>query len=586
MKTLVMASALLGLLQPFVVSPALALPVSERTYTANEAYLISSLSYQSSAARAALSRQFDSKFSDQKRLIDSKDAALGRAQGLLKRSKADAAIAKVEIAKLEQEITSLKTDFLAQLSQKDADFARERVALEEDAKNLLRTPAGRQAMAVYLSSEPGAVKAGLFLFDQTAASRNEADKRRIAMLAYDSFQKGELTTEEILTRFEGVAPPERRTHIDWYMLAQLYPLLVQHDKARIAAEKALDTAGTEADRLDGLDMLGRVLLGNENISGALVQFQASEKLSATRLAKDPGNLQFQFAHASVLTSLGDAHFENRDEVIAYSRYVEANQIIGNLMKSDPNWPRVWESSLGNSIRIGRSLETQKDLDGALPHYRYALSLAQGLRSSFPQTVRYKDNLTNAHQRVGDLLRAKKDISGAIAEYNASHAIRLELYRADSAAYGPQNDLAQSFLRLGEVKAIQKDFRGALADYQEATKILRRVSDEDLKSRYKLDSLATALGRVANMQLETGNKKGAVAGYREALAIHQKLVKVDPSSLEYQKGVRIFLAHLVGLAPGYTWRRVLRQMEIMQSLSMIVGDDIEYMATVRAYVANE
>lgn len=539
MRTMVMASALLVLLQPLVVSPALALPVSERTYTANEAYLISSLSYQSSAARAALSRQFDNKFSEQKRLIDSKDAALGRAQGLLKRSKADAATAKAEIVKLEQEITSLKTDFLGQLSERDADFAREKAALEEDAQNLLRTPAGQEAMAVYLSSEPGAVKAGLLLFDQIAASRNEADKRRVAMLAYDSFQKGELTTQDVLTRLEGVAPPASRTHDDWYFLSTLYSRLVQQDNARNAAEKALETAQDDLDRLNAYSRLVDVLLEQEDFKGALVQSQMAQKLALQRLTSDPQNSNFRRIYASILSSLGDTNLKNRDYDTALSNYVEAAKIIRKLDEEFPNQLVLWRHIVSDSSRIGNIYADRKDFEFALSHFRYGMHFAKLVRTAFPQYTQYNSSLGYLHQRVGDLLLAQKDVSGALSEYVAVHAINVEMYRLDSAAYGPQNGLALSFLRLGEVKAKQGNFGGALSDYQQGADIIRKLSQEDPASREKLRSLAVAVGRVGNMLSETGNKKGAIASYKEALSIYRQLVQVDPSSFEDQDGVRTF-----------------------------------------------
>jgi tetratricopeptide (TPR) repeat protein len=587
MRNLVIASIALGTLQSFTNSPALASLSAQRTYTANEAYLISSLSYQSSAARAALSRQFDSKISAQQSLIDTKDAALKKLRRLLKESMADTSTANAEIEMLEQELTRLKSEFLAQLSQKDLDFARERAELEEDAQNLLRTPAGQEAMAVYLSSEPGAVKAGLLLFDQIATSRNEADKRRVAMLAYDSFQKGELTTLEILTRLEDVAPPENRTHNDWFFLSKIYSRLVRHDDARNAAQNALKTAQTDGDRLDAYDRLADALLELEDFEGALAQSQLAQGLAFQWLAVEPQNFHFRRSYASILSTVGDAYLKIRDRDLALSYFVESAKIIRMLNDEYPNQPVLWSHIVSDSSRIGNFLYDRKDFDGALSHFQYALYFANLGKNATPNNINSLDSVAYSHRRIGDVLLEMSDLTGALSEYEASHAIEVELNRRDPSAYDPQEGLASSFLRLGEVRAKQKNFVGALADYERGAEIIRALTKQDSISRDKLRSLAVAVGRVGNMRSQIGMKKEAAASYKEALGIYKNLVELDPTSFEDQVGIRIFLSKLANeRARGFTWKMVLEHMEMMDKLGMIKGDDVEYMIKVREYADDQ
>jgi tetratricopeptide (TPR) repeat protein len=587
MNRLVLPAVLVGILQPAYWVPAMALPVAGRAFTTNELYLISSLSYQSAAAQAALSRQFGSKFVEQRKQIDARDAALGKAQGLLKRSRSETATARLQVSALEQEITALKATFVKELAEKDAEFARESAALTSAAYDLLKTPEGQRALAVYLSPEPDAAKAGILIFQRIAIARNETDKRAIARLGYDAYQRGKLSAGDALKLFEDISQPENRTYDDWVFLSRFYRSLVQRDNARNAAQKALDTAQTDIDRIDGYDNLGRVFLAEENIKSAIIQFQAAQTLSAMRLAKNPTDFQNQRGHAASLDGLGDAYLADRDSDKALSTYVESAKIIRKLLGAYPNAPILWHHITGNSIRMGGILEDRKDLDGALTHYKDALRFAQALRTANPDYVEYKRNVAYGHQRVGDILRAKQDFAGALLEYKASHQIRLDLFNSDAGPILTQVDLANSFLRLGEINAKQGNNVGALSDYQDGTKHLRRISENDPKSSEKLDNLGVGLGRVGNMLAATGDRKGAIASYIESLEIDRKLVRSDGTLSEYQRAVGINLGKLADLgAPNFTWKMVLDQYEMMQKRSMITSDDVVYIESVRNYVANE
>ena len=275
------------------VVPAMAQELATSVRTARELNLVYSLTYQSSQALAALTRQYSARLNQQKKVIDAKDAALATARRAAQQSQAS-------IDTNERELATLKAGFIAELAAKDGDFARERDNLEAAANDLLKTADGKRALEIYLAGGPGSAEVAIEILQRVTAKRNAADKRATATLGLDALNKGRLTSAYVLKLYEDVVAADPGRHWDWVELTRLYRTTNQIERAKFAAEQAIKTASGDRDRSVGFNELGDILVERNDLGGALSRYEEGLGIARTLAKLDRSSAS---AQRDVLVSL-------------------------------------------------------------------------------------------------------------------------------------------------------------------------------------------------------------------------------------------------------------------------------------------
>jgi tetratricopeptide (TPR) repeat protein len=167
------------------------------------------------------------------------------------------------------------------------------------------------------------------------------------------------------------------------------------------------------------------------------------------------------------------------------------------------------------LAVGRVLEAQKDLVGALKAYQEELTNAKLLSEKDPKNTRYHVDLVVAYERVGDVLQAQNDLAGALAAYRNEAA----------AARDPNSKTKQVHLSIpadriegiGDKFQARGDFADALTCYQDSLtlrKVLIEAKPDDEYQRFELNS---TFHQVIRAELDLARLEQALATTEELVA---------------------------------------------------------------------
>jgi hypothetical protein len=520
--TRILISALILTASMAVTAPAMAQGVTARAYSAGELNLVYSLTYQSSQAQAALARQYSARLNQQKRLIDSKDAALGAARRAAQQSKAS-------VYALEREIGTLKAGFIAELAAKDADFARERDNLDAAANDLLKTAEGKRALEIYLAGGPGSAEAAIEILQRVTAKRNAADKRATAALGLDARDKGRLTSAFVLKLYEDVVVADPGNHWNWVELTRLYRDTNQLELAGKSAKRAIETATDDREIASGLVEYGDFLIFSGDVDKAKQIY--IESLYITR----------KLSMVNINSNQADA-----DMAIAESR-------VGNILFSEGNF------------------------NGALPYYDRARIISQKLLLRSPESFWLKGDLSKSLIKIGDIFFKNEKFDIALSQYSNALKLALELQKNDFISLDYSRGVAACHNKVGDAYFAQENLLRAEFFYTESFKISERLANMDKTSAENQRNLSISLEKLASVFLTKGDTQSVQSAknyFERALLISQNLALENPSSAEAQRDVLVGLFRLAKMKTSkYTWAIVVAQFEAMQRNGQLSSADL-------------
>jgi tetratricopeptide (TPR) repeat protein len=247
--------------------------------------------------------------------------------------------------------------------------------------------------------------------------------------------------------------------------------------------------------------IGFVLEEQGDLAGALQAYRAALEIAQRFTAADPENAEWQSDLASsysmigwLLRKQGDYEGGERavrasmspDEWLAAEDPDNLAQLEYALMEdaqrlaaADPeNADRQCDLSISHR-GIGRVLQTQGDLPGALRAYLASLEIAQRLAAADPDNARWQSDLSFSHYTVGGVLEAQGDLAGALRAHRAALEIgqRLAAANPDNNA-ARQHELFISHERIGHVLEGQRDYDSALASLSAALAIIGHIASEN------------------------------------------------------------------------------------------------------------
>lgn len=535
--------------------PTHAQTVQPQARTQRELYLIASLTYQSSAAEAALRRQSSAQLSQLRSQIAAKDAALQRAYGTVRRSQTEAAAARAERLALERELTALKQRFAVDLSAKDPEFASARTRIEVAATELLKTAEGQRALEVYLSNEPGSAETAISIAQREAArrnaddrrassdtrelaKRNATDKRAIATaFGTDGLGKGRLTAAFVVKLWQDVVAADPEKHWDWVQLSRLYLELNQLDAAARAAERAKTTGTTDRDR------------------------------------------------AVALIELGSVFQVRGDFVSALGNYRQSLEIARKIAKLEPS-ATAWRDVAVSQYRVCKLLSLQNAIAAALDSCRETLDISRRLAKLTGGTDAQRD-LSGILALIGSLHSRRNETVEAIESYKESLNIARNISQLELSSIEKKLELSDILNGLGDVYLRKDDLRAALSYYAESLNIVRNISRLDRSSAFKLNQLAHTLDKVGYVYASLGDRPNSISTFQELLETRRRLVQFNPTSAEAQGSVLLALQVLAELrAPGYPWSLAAAQANLMEKNRQLRPADSDRIALIRQRAEEE
>jgi tetratricopeptide (TPR) repeat protein len=293
-------------------------------------------------------------------------------------------------------------------------------------------------------------------------------------------------------------------------LAETYQSLGRHEKAVLAAERALSAAGSEGTLLSSR-IRARVAL----LAGKPAE---AEKLYRQLLERYPNLTEARLDLASAQSAQG----HNADAVATLKKLVE----------SDPNDPQAWLLLGRNAILMGESAKAVQDY----------LVRALALQSQFRSEKGKADVLVaiaGAHQRLGDYPKALENYAAAwkiqnslgderglattlrnrSLVYQAMGKVReaqadLEAARGLYEKIGDRLGVADAWNASGVIEESRGAYTRALEAYQNALKLRRALGNERL--------LAQSYDNVGYIYYLQGEYDNGLVYWQQALDLRRKI----------------------------------------------------------------
>ncbi len=295
------------------LAPAAALaatPAAARDLSADAKAAAAETVFNAAATLDAFKRVADDRLRGQRRQIEA----------LQTRVKTAEAGRDAIVTTLRGELSRAQEGFVAELGARDRAYAREIAVFRGTVEDIAATPEGAEALRQFNAGEK---VAAIRKLDQVVEAQEEAlqvrvnvekaaARRRPAMLALEAKGLAGNGTAGLIRRFEAITLLDPRLHWDWVVLTRLYTDAGQLDKAKVAAQRAVDTAENDRDRAVGLHELGDVLINQGDLLGATKRFREGMALFQRLAAANPSSA---IAHIDVSVSLqrlGEAQFANGD----------------------------------------------------------------------------------------------------------------------------------------------------------------------------------------------------------------------------------------------------------------------------------
>ena len=456
--------------------------------------------------------------------------------------------AQVKAGKAKQaDLTSAKEALLTRLGDVDGAYKAEIAAFRGAVTDIASTSEGLAALARFNAGDQVgalAILDKLQAADETArhaatAVQDAVGERQIAALALDARDKGKVTTDSVIARYEAVVKLDPGVSRDWINLGRLYQDAGRTADARSAAESAAKVAGNDRDKSAALSEFGDVLQSQGDLAGAGKAYAEMLAIDRRLAAADPTNAVTQ-----------------RDVSIDLDR-------------------------------TGGVLQAQGDLAGAGNAYAEDLAIARRLAAADPTNAVTQRDVSVALEETGDLLQAQGDLVRAADAFAEDLAIRRRLAAADSTNPVAQRDLSVALAKTGDVLQAQGELASAGNAYAEMLAILRRLAAADPTNATAQRDVSVALERTGDVLRAQGDLAGAGKAYEEDLAIARRLAAADPTNAVAQRDVWLAMHKLVEMgSPDVHWSDVAAEMEAIDAKGMLAPADRQRLDNARARAAEE
>ncbi len=258
-------------------------------------------------------------------------------------------------ARLQAALTAAEEAYVAALAAHDRAYAQEIAVFRAAVEDIAATPAGAAALARF---NAGDQIGALAVLDDLRAARDAArqkraniesaaEGRRIATLASEARAQGNLTTAQVIARYEEVTRLDPGVHWDWVELGRLYVDAGKLPDALRTAKAAADTAETERDRSVAFNERGDVQVAQGDLPAALDSFRAGMRIAERLAQADPGNAEWQRDLSVSHDKTGDVQVAQGNLPAALESYRASMGIRKRLAQADPGnagWQRdVWVS---------------------------------------------------------------------------------------------------------------------------------------------------------------------------------------------------------------------------------------------------
>lgn len=499
--------------------------------------------YAASATQAAMERQYTQQLAAARKQIDA----------LRQQVAANASGGGNEIGTLKAELADKERRIVELLAQQDAGYAREISVYGDAVKSIASTPEGLAALSRFNSGDQvGAIA----ILDDLRKARDAArmarvnqesasEARQIAALALEARASGNLTTADLIDRFEEITRLDGNKASDWITLSGLYRDAGNLSKAAAAAQKALNLAPDAAAKADALKTLGAIEFDQGKLPDAQARLAQSAALLEDLSKDHPDAGRYQDSLADLYKLQGRLLRDRGNLASVLPVYNQALAAADRLIAAEPDnssaqWKRATILTDLGSVR-----KEQGDLGDALNLFREALDIESLLLADSPDTLSWQED----YSRLQSLIASTELQTGGIAEeldlFRRREADLKGLLVRDPGHAVWTHALALNHLDIGRLCRIQSDMVCTSQNYTKAVEMLGTLVQQDRTNVSWQRDLAQAYAASADQAGDARVYDLAEEKHRRAADILSRLAKMDAKSA----GLEFELAHLQLLIGG-------------------------------------
>lgn len=490
---------------------------------------VASAVYQMSTVVEALKVEYSAEIRD-------KDSRIRQLEGQLRTAQAGSSEAK----RLGDELSRLQREVVDQLAEKDAELSRQVAAFRSAVEDIATTPEG---VAILARRKPGNLRqarellidleARMAAAEQKAVDvRSAARVRSIATIALDDRNKGEASTQEVISLFEKVVALDG-IHWDWISLGRLQMSSGNLVLAEESARKAAIMATTDRDRIVAHIAIGDALMQRGSLPQARIAYQDGLTI-AERVGAGSSDVLAQLDHSVALEKLGDALKEQRFLDEAHAAYHASMAIFAKLLDRYPTSSTLQNAASISLIKVGDVLRAQRRFEDALKAYAQSRVLQAHLVKEEPNNIEWLKTLSLVLERIGNIQRSHLQSTEALASYREALRIDRQIAEADPSNKLFQRGVSVSLDKIGDVLFDQGDLQGALSSYRESLIITKSLADADLYNATWQRDLSLCYGRVGKVLGAQGNTQGAVEAFHDRIAVTQRLLSSNSTNAQWQR----------------------------------------------------
>ncbi len=335
-----------------------------------------------------------------------------------------------------------------------------------------------------------------------------------------------------------------------------------------------------AGQAGALKIVGDVLKAKGDIAGAVARYREALAMFEALVSREPGNVSYVHHVIDTAHMLGLALLDSGRTDEALDVHRKGLVLAERQFQQAPADSSLQKLALGHAD-VGRALERQKNLTGAVTEYEATVALTTRLVEHDPVNAEWPHDLAVAHSLLGNVYFNQDDFPRAAHEYLAAADLMTALIARD-----PDNglwlrDLSVSHSKLGDVLAAQKDLAGALVEHRAELSLTERLVRTDPDNLTWRHDRAVAHSRVGSVLLKKGEPT-AVVEFRAYLADMQELVAKDPNNLDFLRGLSVSHSQLGELLLGqHDWAGARREYEADLAIAItLAAKDPDNMVALR------
>jgi non-specific serine/threonine protein kinase/serine/threonine-protein kinase len=301
------------------------------------------------------------------------------------------------------------------------------------------------------------------------------------------------------------------------------------------AAAAPDDPVTQRELAATLTHLAALMRSQRDQARALEYTRRSIAIREGLRARNPNGVGERRSVAIGYHYLGDLLALDSDWPAAAEAFQRETDLFESVLATNPSVQA--ERDLGIAYKkLGATLESTGDRDGALRRYRQAVGLDERRVAAAPADHATKIDLSHGFASIGHVLSESGDLDGALANYRRALSLRETAAAADAHNAWAQDTVARTHLSLGYVLQKGHRHREALAEFRQAMTMTAERYAVDRANLARAEQLAHIYTGMALSAVELGLRRDAEKWARESLALWEVRRASGPLTRQAQIGI--------------------------------------------------